>query len=53
MPNYNEYLMRHGEFGVQALVEQIERNEGIKHKQPVCLETRWTVLMRSEQKKAA
>jgi hypothetical protein len=53
MPKYHEYLMRHGEFGVQALVEQIERSEGIKHMQPVSLETRWTALMRNEQKMAA
>jgi len=45
MLNYNEYLMRHGEFGVQAVIEQIERVEGISSDSCVPLESRWMLLM--------
>jgi len=47
MPNYHEYLMRHGEFGVQAIVEMIERNEGICGTSLLPLEERWNALMTS------
>lgn len=46
MPDYHKYLMRHGEFGVQAIIEQIERSEGIRHTVIMTLEDRWSALMR-------
>ena len=41
MPNYHDFLMRHGEHGVQAIVELIERNEKIRYTQVLSLEERW------------
>lgn len=46
MPDYYKLMMRHGEFGVQAIVEQIERVEGIRRTTVMTLEERWAVLMR-------
>ena len=45
MPDFYVFMMRHGEYGVQALIEMIERNEGIRHTAPLLLEDRWNVLM--------
>jgi hypothetical protein len=45
MPNYHQYLMRHGEHGVQALIERIERYEGIRANIILSLEERWAHLM--------
>jgi hypothetical protein len=45
MLDFHKYLMRYGEFGVQAIIERIERNEGIRHTAPVLLEDRWNALM--------
>lgn len=45
MPSFYEYMMRHGEFGVQAIVELIERNEGIRRNSPLPLEDRWNAVM--------
>jgi len=47
MPDYHQYLMRHGEFGVQAIVEMIERNEGVLGTALLPLEERWKALMTS------
>jgi hypothetical protein len=47
MPNYKEFMMRHGEHGVQILVEQIERAEGVIARQQISLEQRWTALMQN------
>ena len=44
MPNYEEYLMRHGENWLQFIVEQIERVEGIVSNRNVSLERRWATL---------
>ena len=44
MPDYTEFMMRHGEYGVLAIVEQIERNEGINGRQFELLESRWAAL---------
>jgi len=49
MPNYTEFMMRHGEFGAQAIVEQLERYEGIHNRPGVSLEERWNVVMRDER----
>ena len=45
MPNFETYVMRHGEYGAQALVEQIERYEGIRARIALPLEERWNALM--------
>ena len=45
MPTYNTYMMRHGEHGVQALLEQIERAEGRRANMNIPLEDRWNALM--------
>ena len=46
MLDFHKYLMRYGEHSVQAIVENIERNEGIRHESPVSLETRWNRVMK-------
>ena len=45
MLDFETYVVRHGEFGVQALVETIERKEGIRHDEFLPLEARWNALM--------
>jgi len=45
MLDFNTYIARHGEHGVQAIVERIERVEGIRSRVLLPLETRWNVLM--------
>lgn len=45
MTNYNSFVARHGEHGVQAIIEGIERLEGIKIKIGTSLEDRWNYLM--------
>lgn len=44
MPDYNKYMMRHGEYWVQDIVEQIERVEGVRHQRIMTLEERWNAL---------
>jgi hypothetical protein len=46
MPNFDHYVARHGEFGVQDIIERIERYEGINNKAvAISLEERWNSLM--------
>ena len=45
MPDFETFLMRHSEFVVQTIVEQIERNEGICASLEKSLEERWNALM--------
>ena len=45
MLDFNKYLMRHGEFWVQALIEHLERYEGIRSNPVIALEDRWNALM--------
>ncbi len=45
MLDFDTYVARHGEFGVQAIVETIERKEGIRYAEVLPLEERWNVLM--------
>lgn len=47
MLNFETYVARHGEFGAQALVEQIERTAGIRIniEAPLPLEVRWNIVM--------
>ncbi len=49
MLDFETYVARHGEFGVQALVEQIERTSGIhvNIEAPLPLEVRWNVVMQN------
>ncbi len=52
MPNYNEFMMRHGEFGIQAIIERIERQEGVVVSSDRPLEERWEALMQDQRKAA-
>jgi len=49
MPNYNDFMMRHGEFGIQAIVERIERQEGVASSEVRPLEERWEALMQCQR----
>jgi hypothetical protein len=56
MLDFDRYVARHGEFGAQALVERLERYEGIRAKFDIPLEDRWNALMQkipSQQRMAA
>jgi hypothetical protein len=48
MLDFHKYLMRFGEHGVQAILENIERVEGIRYTSPVSLEDRWTKVMQDK-----
>ena len=48
MPNYQEFMMRHGEFGVQDIVERLERYEGIRSDWSASLEDRWANLQQND-----
>jgi hypothetical protein len=43
--DFETYLARHGEFGVQALIERLERYEGVHACAAISLEDRWNALM--------
>jgi hypothetical protein len=45
MLDFNTYMMRHGEHGVQAIIERIERVEGVGSRVLLPLEVRWNALM--------
>jgi hypothetical protein len=45
MLDFDRYVARHGEFSVQAIIETIERKEGIRHAELLPLEQRWNALM--------
>ena len=45
MLDFEQYIARHGEFGVQALIERLERYEGICASLSLSLEDRWNTLM--------
>jgi hypothetical protein len=49
MPDFEQYVARHGEFGVQAIIERLERYEGIRSRIGVPLEERWAFLMQPVQ----
>jgi hypothetical protein len=49
MLDFDKYVGRYGEFGVQAIIERIERNDGIKAKCGTTLEERWIALMQADQ----
>jgi hypothetical protein len=45
MPDYYDYMMRHGEPWIQDLVERLERNARIKSDFLIPLEQRWANAM--------
>lgn len=45
MADFHRYVARHGEHGVQAIIERLERNEGIRANILLPLEDRWNALM--------
>ena len=47
MLDFDTYVARHGEFGVQALIERLERYEGIRTSAELALslEERWNAVM--------
>jgi hypothetical protein len=47
---FYKYLMRHGEFWLQDIVERIERYEGVlaDSETPLPLKDRWNALMRTQ-----
>ncbi|MFA4993979.1 MAG: hypothetical protein WC521_01585 [Bdellovibrionales bacterium] len=45
MPDYHDFMMRHGEFGVQDLIERMERYQGIVANTNIPLEKRWASLL--------
>ena len=53
MLDFEKYLTRFGEYGVQALVEQIERVEKVYTAEGCTLEQRWHALMQISSVKAA
>jgi hypothetical protein len=52
---FEKYLKRHGEIGLQAILENWERYQGIKHHGAITLAERWVVFYRESdtQVKAA
>ena len=47
MLNFDQYVAKHGEYGAQAIIEQIERVSGIRNniETPLPLEVRWHIVM--------
>jgi hypothetical protein len=45
MLNFENLVARHGEFAVQALIERIERYDGIETRCDKPLEERWEAVM--------
>ena len=48
MPNFDTCVAKYGEFGVQALIERMERYEGIRANMGLSLEDRWNALMTAQ-----
>lgn len=42
---FETVMMKHGEHGVQALLEIWERLNGVRHDQPLPLERRWELFL--------
>jgi len=45
MEKFETYMMKHGEHGVQSLLEVWERHNGVKHDISVSLEKRWDLFL--------
>lgn len=52
MQNFETFIARHDIGLVQWLVEQIERNEGVKTVAHYSIEDRWAALMNNTQQSA-
>jgi hypothetical protein len=50
MPDFDQYVMRHGESWVQWVIEGIERGDGVRANADASLEERWVALMTIGQK---
>lgn len=48
MLNFESLVARHSEFGVQALIEQMERYDGVRIRSDASLEERWEALMKRD-----
>ncbi len=55
MLQFDQFVARHGEVVAQAILENLERFEGVQSNRSVPLEQRWTQLMSfaSDQRLAA
>ncbi len=55
MLEFETFVARHGEVAAQAIIENIERFEGVRSNSTIPLEQRWQVLMHqpSDQRIAA
>jgi len=55
MLEFETFVARHGEVAAQALIENLERFEGVRHAVVVPLEQRWASLMQApfQQQSAA
>lgn len=49
MTGFNTYLTRHGDIGAQALIEKLERYDGVIPRQGASLEERWQAVMAPAQ----
>lgn len=49
MLDFNIFISRHGEHGAQAIVERMERYEGIRPTFGATLEQRWDLMMKADQ----
>jgi len=45
MESFDKYMKKHGETGVQALLDNWERSVGLRYNEPVSLEERWSVFI--------
>ena len=45
MEQFEAILMKHGEHGVQSILENWERFFGIRHEQPLPLARRWQIFI--------
>ena len=55
MPHFDHFIQRHGEVVTQAILENLERAEGIRAEQvmQLTLEQRWQQLMSNANRSAA
>jgi hypothetical protein len=56
MLDFHAYALRHGEFAIQAIIESLERYEGVRANAAASLEDRWNALMQrspSPQRRAS
>lgn len=45
--HFETVMMKHGEHGVQSILENWERFCGIRHQEPMPLERRWEIFLRA------